>query len=77
MSDFQALCEYERKSKLVNYSMQTGLEVLNEVYSNRSWPMICLRNLGVSMINEIPVKNGIKSIADGFLYGNSQYKWKS
>ena len=70
------LQKYEGKSKMNNYGMQTGLELIGEIYQSKFGPMKYLRNFGTNIVNALPVKNAFKTVADGTM-SNMNYEWKN
>jgi len=42
------LSQYERRAKIYNYGMQTGLEILGETYGSQIGAVKYLRNIGVN-----------------------------
>jgi ubiquinone biosynthesis UbiH/UbiF/VisC/COQ6 family hydroxylase len=75
-SEYEVLRDYEIASKISNYGVQTGLEVIGELYGTQFEPIKYLRNIGVSLLNNTPFKNGFKKIADGSAGINGEYNWK-
>lgn len=71
------LSEYERKAKLSNYSMQSGLEAIKVLYSLDSAPVNLARNFGLELIQNTPLKSVFQKFASGEFYRDSQFDWKS
>lgn len=62
------LFEYEFKAKQSNYLMQTSLEAIKMAYGFQSGPLATLRNIGVDIVNNTPLKTAFTAFADGDFY---------
>ena len=71
------LFEYEKKAKLNNYSMQGGLEVIKTAYSLNSEAFGWVRNLGVEVVQNTPLRKAFQTVASGELYDESRTYWKN
>lgn len=68
LGDWTKLMEYEALAKRNNYLMQSNIEFLKLAYGLRTTPFSALRNLGVEIINQTPLKRAFMSMADGDWY---------
>lgn len=68
---------YEKKAKFNNYSMQTGVEALKVAYSLNTPIFSTLRNIGVEIIQNSPLRGVAQEVASGQQYRDTENVWKS
>lgn len=70
------LFSYERKAKINNYSMQAGVEAIKMSYAIDSPLFSKLRNIGVSVIQNTPLRNLTQDVAAGSFFSSQERLWK-
>lgn len=76
--------EYERKSKVVNYTWMAGLEGIKRSYESNTFdPFVFARNAATTVLNNFtPAKWVLNEVASGKAFsklgfGVDEYEWKS
>lgn len=72
----QGLLKYELKAKANNYVMQAGLEVVKQSYGVNQPFLSRLRNLGVEIVQNSPLRPLAEDVASGKYFEDERALWK-